>query len=111
MVTAFADAPKVCALFRQRIIRINTSRIWYTIKDNQETNILRPKQCPNCNELNRPDQKFCVKCRMVLTYDAYSETVEEKQTKDKQIEEKMHKQEQLGYDKHPFRKVIALPSA
>jgi hypothetical protein len=80
-------------------------------KDNQETNILRPKQCPNCNELNRPDQKFCVKCRMVLTYDAYSETVEEKQTKDKQIEEKMHKQEQLGYDKHPFRKVIALPSA
>jgi integrase len=46
-------------------------------KDNQERDILRPRQCPNCNEPNRPDQKFCVKCRMVLTYDSYSETVEE----------------------------------
>jgi hypothetical protein len=30
-----------------------------------------------------PDQKFCVKCKMVLTYDAYSEEIEEKQIKDK----------------------------
>ena len=30
-----------------------------------------------------PDQKFCVKCKMVLTYDAYSEAIEEKQIKDK----------------------------
>jgi hypothetical protein len=48
-------------------------------KDNQETDILRPRQCPNCNEPIRPDQKFYVKCKMVLTYDAYSETIEEKQ--------------------------------
>jgi hypothetical protein len=32
---------------------------------------------------------------MVLTYDAYSETIEEKQTKDKQIEEMMRKQEKF----------------
>jgi integrase/recombinase XerD len=64
-------------------------------KDNQETDLLRSKQCPNCNEPNRPDQKFCVKCKMVLTYDAYSETIEEKQIKDKQIEEMMRKQEQF----------------
>ena len=64
-------------------------------KDNKEVDVLRPKQCPNCNEPNRPDQKFCVKCRMVLTYDAYSETIEEKQTKDKQIEEMMQKQERF----------------
>jgi hypothetical protein len=61
-------------------------------KDNQEVDVLRPKQCPNCNEPNIPDSKFCVKCRMVLTYDAYSETIEKK---DKQIEEMMHKQEQF----------------
>ena len=64
-------------------------------KDNQEVDVLRPKQCPNCDEPNRPDQKFCAKCRMVLTYDAYSETIEEKQVKDKQIEEMMRKQEQF----------------
>jgi hypothetical protein len=37
---------------------------------------LRPKQCPNCSEPNKPDSKFCAKCRMVLSYDAYSETIE-----------------------------------
>jgi hypothetical protein len=25
---------------------------------------------------NKPDSKFCAKCRMVLTYDAYNETLE-----------------------------------
>lgn len=47
---------------------------------------LRPKQCPNCNEPNKPDSKFCAKCRMVLTYNAYTETIEEKDIKDKEIQ-------------------------
>jgi hypothetical protein len=51
---------------------------------NQQKDALRPKQCPNCNVPNKPDSKFCAKCRMVLTYDAYSETLEsEKQKEDK----------------------------
>jgi integrase len=41
-------------------------------KDSQQKDALRPKQCPNCNEPNKPEIKFCAKCRMVLTYDAYS---------------------------------------
>jgi integrase/recombinase XerD len=48
----------------------------------QQIDQLRPKQCSNCSEPNKPDSKFCNKCRMVLTYDAYSETVEDKQQKD-----------------------------
>ena len=63
------------------------------IRDNQQTDALRPKQCPNCNEPNKPDGKFCAKCRMVLTYDAYSETLEsEKQKEDKlaSIEERFN---------------------
>ena len=62
-------------------------------KDNQQKDALRPKQCPNCNEPNKPDSKFCAKCRMVLTYDAYSETLEsEKQKEDKlaSIEERFN---------------------
>ena len=54
-------------------------------KDQQSVNVLRPKQCPNCNEPNKPDSKFCAKCRMVLTYDAYSETLES----DKEKEDKL----------------------
>jgi hypothetical protein len=55
-------------------------------RDSQQNDALRPKQCPNCNEPNKPDGRFCAKCRMVLTYDAYSETLEsEKQKEDKLI--------------------------
>src|SRR5206468_2319045 len=53
-----------------------------TPKNHQLSDSLKPKQCPNCNEPNKPDSKFCAKCRMVLSYDAYNETVEEKQQKD-----------------------------
>jgi len=45
-------------------------------KDKNQFSVLRSKQCPNCNEPNKTDSKFCSKCRMVLTYDAYSETLE-----------------------------------
>ena len=55
-------------------------------KDSQTINGLQSKHCPNCNEPNKPDSKFCAKCRMVLTYDAYSETIEQKRTKEKDVE-------------------------
>jgi hypothetical protein len=56
-------------------------------KDQQSSvDILKPKQCPNCNEPNKPDSRFCSRCRMVLTYDAYNETVEEKAEKDKEVQ-------------------------
>lgn len=55
-------------------------------KDKNQLSVLRPKSCPNCNEPNKPDSKFCAKCRMVLTYDAYNETVEEKHTTDKELQ-------------------------
>ncbi|MGA9149960.1 MAG: ATP-binding cassette domain-containing protein, partial [Candidatus Nitrosopolaris sp.] len=51
-------------------------------QDNQSKDTLKPKQCPNCNEPNKPDGKFCAKCRMVLTYDAYNETVENQKEKE-----------------------------
>lgn len=46
---------------------------------------LKPKQCPNCNEVNKIDSKFCAKCRMVLTYDAYSETLENQKEKEDKL--------------------------
>jgi UTP-glucose-1-phosphate uridylyltransferase len=55
-------------------------------KDRQLRDALRPKQCPNCNEPNKPDSKFCAKCRMVLTYDAYSETLEKQQEKESEVQ-------------------------
>jgi hypothetical protein len=54
-------------------------------KDKQLSEVLRPKQCPNCNEPNKPDSRFCAKCRMVLTYDAYSETLESEKHKEDRV--------------------------
>ena len=51
-------------------------------KNRQQIDQLKYKQCPNCSEPNKPDSKFCAKCRMVLTYDAYEETVDNKQEKE-----------------------------
>jgi integrase len=48
----------------------------------KEIEILTTKSCPNCREENKPDSKFCTKCRMVLTYDAYNETIDDKKQKD-----------------------------
>jgi hypothetical protein len=48
----------------------------------QQIDQLKPKQSPNCSEPNEPDSKFCAKCRMVLTYDAYSESLESQKEKE-----------------------------
>jgi len=66
-------------------------------KDQTGTNAMRSKHCPNCNEPNIPDAKFCAKCRMVLTYDAYNETLEKQQEKDSEIQRLREKQEQDIY--------------
>jgi integrase len=46
---------------------------------------LKPKQCPNCAEPNKVDSKFCAKCRMVLTYDAYNETLDNQKEKEERL--------------------------
>jgi hypothetical protein len=61
----------------------------------QQIDLLKPKQCPNCSEPNKLDSKFCAKCRMVLTYDAYNETLENQQEKDNQIRTLVKKQEKF----------------
>ena len=63
-------------------------------KDKNQLSILKPKQCPNCNEGNKPDSRFCAKCRMVLTYDAYNETLEMQQEKESDVKRLQDKYEQ-----------------
>ena len=55
------------------------------VASGQQIDQLRPKQCPNCSEPNKPDCKFCNKCRMVLTYDAYTETLENQKEKEDRL--------------------------
>jgi integrase/recombinase XerD len=46
--------------------------------NSKKKNLLKPKQCPNCDESNKPENKFCSKCRFVLSFDAFNETMEQK---------------------------------
>jgi hypothetical protein len=43
---------------------------------------LKPKQCPNCQEENKPDSKFCAKCRMILSYNSYNEVIDNQRNED-----------------------------
>lgn len=45
-------------------------------EDIEKSTILKSRQCPNCQEPNKPESKFCIKCKMLLSYDSYKETVE-----------------------------------
>ena len=60
-------------------------------KDKKKWTHLKPKQCPNCSEPNKPDSRFCANCRYILTYDAYDETLENQKEKEEKIT-KMEKQ-------------------
>ena len=78
-------------------------------EDIEKSMILKSSQCPNCQEPNKPGSKFCIKCRMVLTYDSYSKTLEEKEKQENRIQQleieiqqiKQGQQELLELLKHP----------
>ena len=51
----------------------------------QELNKLSPIICPNCGEGNSQQVRFCAKCRMILSYNTYLETLEEKENKQSEV--------------------------
>ena len=55
--------------------------------DSSKKSLLKPKQCPNCDEPNKLESKFCSKCKFVLSFDAFNEGLEEKAKAAKETEE------------------------
>jgi integrase/recombinase XerD len=56
------------------------------IKHSQkQIEILKSKACPNRNEPNKPDERFCFKCKMVLTYDGYKDTLNQEEAKEERL--------------------------
>nr|MDQ3853588.1 site-specific integrase [Thermoproteota archaeon] len=54
--------------------------------------LLRPKPCPNCSEPNKPESRFCAKCKFVLSFDAYNEKVQDTENMKKTVAEIQTKQ-------------------
>jgi integrase len=71
-------------------------------KDNEQSNVLTCRSCPNCQEPNIPNAKFCIKCKMVLTYDSYKEARNEDMNKIQELENDMRSL------KSGFNKIILL---
>jgi len=67
------------------------------VASGQQIDQLRPKQCPQCSESNKPEARFCAKCRMVLSYDAYSETLEKQNQEKSEMEEIRQRLQELTH--------------
>jgi integrase/recombinase XerD len=52
------------------------------MREQDQSKTLLYKQCPQCNEPNKPDSRFCIKCNMILTYNAYIETLDAQKQKE-----------------------------
>jgi integrase len=46
---------------------------------------LNPKICPNCNEGNTQDAKFCSKCKMIMSFEGYQEALESQKEKEDEL--------------------------
>jgi integrase len=57
------------ALLRRKGILVNNKEDQY--------NQIKSITCPNCFELNKIDNRFCMQCKMVLSYDSYNEAKNE----------------------------------
>ena len=55
-------------------------------KNNVPIDTLNPKICPNCNEGNTQDARFCSKCKMIMSFDGYQEVLQEQQEKNKDLQ-------------------------
>ena len=54
--------------------------------DKKRKSFLKPKQCPNCDESNKPEARLCAKCKFVLSFDAFNETMEESEKTKNELE-------------------------
>jgi integrase/recombinase XerD len=54
-------------------------------KDKVPIDTLNPKMCPNCNEGNTQDAKFCSKCKMIMSFDGYQEALKSQKEKEDEL--------------------------
>ena len=64
-------------------------------RNNVPIDTLNPKICPNCNEGNTQDARFCRKCKMVMSLEGYQEALESQKQKEDEITELKTRQERF----------------
>jgi integrase/recombinase XerD len=56
------------------------------VTNNTPFDRLNPKICPNCNEGNTQDAKFCSKCKMIMSFEGYQEALESQKEKESEVQ-------------------------
>jgi integrase/recombinase XerD len=54
-------------------------------KDKVPIDTMNPKICPNCNEGNTQDAKFCSRCKMIMSFEGYQEALESQKEKEDEL--------------------------
>jgi integrase/recombinase XerD len=57
------------------------------VTNNTPFDTLNPKICPNCNEGNTQDAKFCSKCKMIMSFEGYQEALESQKEKESEVQD------------------------
>jgi integrase/recombinase XerD len=78
-------------------------------KDQQQVDALKPKECPNCSEYNNPDAKFCLKCKLALSYEGYSEVIEADTKKEEELQKIKEQMEKIQESQLKFIELLNNP--
>ena len=68
--------------------------------------VLKPKICPNCDETNKPESKFCAKCKFVLSWDAYEESIQSTEQSKQEVKELKASLEMLQKNQEQMYKAL-----
>lgn len=63
-------------------------------KDKIPIDTLNPKICPNCNEGNTQDARFCSRCKMIMSLEGYQDALESQKEKESEVKRLQEKYEQ-----------------
>lgn len=74
----------------------------------KKKDLLKPKICPNCEEPNKPDSRFCSKCRFVMRFDEWNETIQSAENTKKELAELKAKMDKIYmyFDRPPKVRII-----
>lgn len=71
-----------------------------------QKSLLKPKQCPNCNETNKPESKFCIKCKFVLSWDVYNKSIQNAEQSKQEVENTKKELEEVKKKQTVFEQII-----
>jgi integrase len=77
-------------------------------KENNQTLHLMSVQCPGCQESNKPASSFCIKCKTVLRYEVFTETIEKAQQKESEINDLREKLATVQREQEQINQILKL---